>query len=147
MLAPRKHIWILITVVILLVATYCASTMLFVAPSKEAADLTKYISEHESELINLIEKYPGQYRRVNNHTGIKAIDTRDDDSCFIFSWSFDLPEGGSFVYFADDGVLEILGFSFTEDTHVEGLGLGGQGYIKCVMLKQNWFFIEYNIPT
>lgn len=147
MIISKKRIGVAFIVVMLLIAIYCAKVMLFVTPSRDAAKLTRYVNEHESELIDLVRKYPSQYKKLNNHIGVEAIDTRDDDICFVFSWSFDIPEGGSFLYFADDGILETLEFSFTEDTYIDGLGLNEQGYIRCVRLKQNWFFVEYNIPT
>ena len=143
----RKRIVVVFIVVLFLVAACCASVLLFVRPSKDVISLTKYVNEHESELIYLVRKYPNQYKALNNYIGVEAVDTRDEDICFIFSWSFNIPEGGSFLYYADDGILETLGFSFVADTSIDGLGLRGDGYIKCVMLKQNWFFIEYNIPT
>lgn len=147
MFNTKKRISVVFIVVLLLIAVYCANIILFVSPSKDTISLTKYINKHESKLIDLVGKYPNQYKALNNDIGVEAIDTRHDDICFIFSWSFDIPEGGSFLYFADDGILEVEGFSFTEDTYIDGLGITGHGYIRCVRLNQNWFFIEYNIPT
>lgn len=143
----RKRIWVVFTIVILLIAVYCVYVMLFVTPSRDAVKLAKYVDKHESELIDLAGKYPNQYEKLNNYLGVIAIDTREDDICFAFSWSFDIPEGGSFLYFSDDGILDTLGYSFIEDTYIDGLGITGQGYIRCFRLDQNWFFVEHNIPT
>ncbi len=115
-------------------------------PYPDKDSLTKYLNKHEQWLLELASSHPDTYKNVNTY-GLKSIDTRSDDICYTFSWSFDVAEGGKFLYYAGDGVLENSGYAFTDDAYIDGLGINGKGYIKCTHLKENWFFVEYMIPT
>ena len=121
---------------------------LLCTPSGNPESLSDYINKHESSLIALTESCPGQYKRLNGWLGIEAVDTREDArTCFIFPWSYELPEGCSFLYYTNNGLLEFSGYSFSDTAYINGLGIDGQGYIHCTMLKRNWFLVESYIPT
>ena len=122
-------------------------TCLSRAPSGNPESLADYIQRHEAALIELTAAYPDQYRRLSGRFGLEAIDTRGDSACFIFPWAYDIPADCRYLYYADDGVLEISGYSFFETACIDGLGINGQGYICCTMLRPNWFFVESYIPT
>lgn len=113
-------------------------------PNKDS--LTKYLNKHEKWLLELANDHPDTYESVNTF-GLKSIDTRSDDIRYIFSWTYDIAEGGKYLYYANDGVLENSGYTFTDDAYIDGLGINGKGYIKCTRLKENWFFVESMIPT
>ena len=113
-------------------------------PNKDS--LTEYLNKHEKWLLELANDYPGISKTVNTF-GLKSIDTRSNDILYTFSWSFAVAEGWAFLYYADDGVLENSGYTFTDDAYIDGLGINGKGYIKCTRLKENWFFVEGMIPT
>ena len=115
-------------------------------PYPDKDSLTRYLNKHEQRLLELASDHPDTYKNVNAF-GIKSIDTRSDDVEYTFSWSFDVAEGGKFLYYASDGILENSGYTFTDDEYIDGLGINGKGYIQCTRLKENWFFVEYMIPT
>ncbi len=147
-IASKKQVFFVTGIIIVACAIVCTIlTISGKSPSKDPEKLTEYINKHETELVELATQNPNQKKSINNFLGIDSIDTRTDDVCFSFSWSFDIPEGGCFLYYARDGILENSGFSFTDSAYIDGLGIRGNGYIKCIKLKQNWFYIEYNIPT
>ena len=138
----------LIAVVAVCIALVVCMIQLLCPPSRNAADLSDYIQKHEHTLVELAMDYPDQYKRLNGYLGIEAIDTREDAcAAFSFPWSNDIPEGGSFLYYTENGILENSGYSISDTTRISGLGINGQGYIHCTLLKQNWFFVEYWIPT
>ena len=144
----RKRVILILAGIVIISAIICTILILSgKAPSNDPAELTAYIEKHESELIALAAQYPDQHKSLNNYFGLKSIDTRTDDVRYSFSWSYDIPEGGSFLYYARDGILENSGYSFTDSAYIDGLGIRGNGYIKCIKLRPNWFFIAYNIPT
>lgn len=147
MIPKRKYAIIALALSLLLCAIICVVVVITKSPSKDQAKLTEYINKHEEELIKLADQYPNQYKDLDGYLGIKTIDTRTDSACYHFSWSNDIPEGGSFIYYSSDGVIEVSGHSFAESSFIDGLGINGKGYIKCVLLKQNWFFVEYYLPT
>ena len=147
MIPKRKYAIIALALSLLLCAIICVVFVMTKSPSKDQAKLTEYINKHEEELIKLADQYPNQYKDLDGYLGIKTIDTRTDSACYHFSWSNDIPEGGSLIYYASDGVIEISGHSFADSSFIDGLGINGKGYIKCVLLKQNWFFVEYYLPT
>ena len=147
-MVSKKRDFLIMGAIVLVCALVC--TILIISgksPSKDPKKLTEYINKHESELIELTTHYPEQYKSISNYLGIDSIDTRTKDVRFSFSWSFDIPEGGSFLYYSKDGILENSGYSFNDSAYIDGLGIRGNGYINCIKLKQNWFFVEYNIPT
>ena len=123
---------------------FCSSSV----PSRDSASLSDYVYKHEAALIELTANYPNQYKKMNGHLGIKAIDTRGEThTCFIYPWSYDILEGTSYLYYSSNGILEIPGYSFADTACINGLGTNGQGYIHCTKLNQNWFFVESYIPT
>ena len=147
-IASRKRVILILAGIVIISAIICTILILSgKAPSNDPAELTAYIDKHESELIALAAQYPDQHKSLNNYFGLKSIDTRTDVVRYSFSWSYDIPEGGSFLYYARDGILENSGCSFTDSAYIDGLGIRGNGYIKCIKLRPNWFFIAYNIPT
>lgn len=115
-------------------------------PYPDKDSLTEYLNKHEKWLLELAIDHPDTYESVNTF-GLKSIDTRSGDIRYIFSWTYDIAEGGKYLYYANDGVLENSGYTFTDDAYIDGLGVFGNGYIKCTRLKENWFFVEYMIPT
>ena len=143
-----NHFIVFISLVVVCAAAVLLMNHLSSVPSRDSASLSDYVYKHEASLIELIANYPNQYRKLNGHLGIEAIDTREEAcTCFIFPWSYDIAEGSSYLYYACDGVLEILDYTVTDTTYIDGLGINGRGYINCTMLKQNWFFVESYLPT
>ena len=147
MSASKKRIWFILGAVIIAGVAVCAAVFLDEAPSSDPTKLTAYVNRHESELIALAAQYPNEYREISSLLGIKSVDTRLDDVCYGFSWSYWTPEGTKFLYYADDDMIESDGYTFSDSAFTDGLGANGQGYIKCTKLKQNWYFIESYIPT
>ena len=147
MSASKKRLWIILAVAVVAGVAVCAVVVLADTPSSDPAKLTAYVNRHESELIELATQYPNEYREISSFSSLKSVDTRWDDVCYGFSWSYEIPEGSKFLYYTDDDVLESLGYTFKDSACIDGLGANGQGYIKCLRLKQNWFFIESYYPT
>ena len=148
MTLSKKRVYIYLAAIVLVCAVICTIIILSdKSPSRDPVELAKYVNKHESELIELAKQYPDRYANINHDLGVKSIDTRGKDVRYCFSWSFDLPEGESVLYYASDGVVEFSDYTFTDNATIEGLGVNGKGYIQCTLLKPNWFFIECNIPT
>lgn len=144
----KTHIIVFISMAVICVAAVILVICLSSAPSRNSASLSDYVYKHEASLIELTAKYPDQYKKMNGYLGIEAIDTRGEAcTCFIFPWTYYIAEGSSYLYYASDGVLEILDYTVADTTYIDGLGINGQGYINCTMLKQNWFFVESYLPT
>ncbi len=144
----KKHIIVFISMAVICVAAVILVICLSSAPSRDSASLSDYVYKHEASLIELTAKYPDQYKKMNGYLGIEAIDTRGEACiCFVYPWSYDILEGSSYLYYSSNGILEISGYSFTDTACINGLGINGQGYINCTMLKQNWFFVESYMPT
>lgn len=116
------------------------------SPSRDVDSLIEYIDESGDKLIELAAEYPNRYANIDIY-GIVAVDTRGDDIRYVFEWSYDIPYDGCYLYYAADGILQNGEYEFDGDTYIDGLGMNGDGYIKCVKLRDNWFYSEYSIPT
>ncbi len=145
--ASKKRLWIVLVAAVVACVAIRAVFFLADAPSSDPAKLTAYINRHESELMELAAQYPNEYKEINSFHGVKSVDTRFGHTCYGFSWSYWTPEGSKFLYYAHDDMLELHGYTFSDSVCIDGMGANGQGYIKCLRLKQNWFFIESYIPT
>ena len=143
----NKHIRLTIAVVVCILVIVCIIIFMPSAPSRNSAKMKEYVEKHEASLMELATRYPNQSKDVNGTLGVRSLDTRNGNACFIFPWSYDILEGYSYLYYAADGILKIPGYTFSDSAYIDGLGINGQGYIECTMLKQNWFFVEAYIPT
>jgi len=142
----RWKIAIGLTAVALVAVLICTGMLLsaFHTPSPER--MARLVKKSASVLMEMAEAHAGQYARVDGF-GVEAVDARGDDICYIFPWSFNQPEGGNFLYYADDGTVEYCGITFETSGYVGGLGIGGAGYIRCSEVGSGWFYIESYLPT
>ena len=49
--------------------------------------------------------------------------------------------------YAKDGAIEYLDYTFADSSYIEGLDVNGRGYINCVRLTENRYFVDSYLPT
>ena len=147
MSASKKRFGAVFAAAAIICVLVCAIAVVSDRPPRDAKKLAAYIDRHAPELIALAKQYPNQYMDISRFSSLKSIDTRFDDVRYGFSWSYDVPEGQSFLYYAEDDMLHYDAWSFADSTRIDGLGINGQGYINCIRLRENWYFLECYLPT
>ena len=143
-----KRIWVIVAECLIIVAvvglwqgwwqTY---------PAKNEDALRKYVEKNETALLEALEMCPERGTISPKGLGKVSIYKRDGESFFTFPWRTGNPEMSAWLTYAPDGSVKVGGYTFSETGHVSGLGIGGNGYIDCRMLKEKWFFVEYYDPT
>lgn len=121
--------------------------------------LEEDIQQHEDALQKLIHRYQGEwvdkkhrgFRSFDRLLGLELnyVDLRNPE-CSMMCFAF-IPEGSmTLCYCPRDQYAVDAAHVVTAESgpvRLENLGMGGEGYLLCRRLCENWFYMEAYLPT
>lgn len=116
--------------------------------------------KHGEKLAALAETWRGEfvnrdhaaYRDFASQLQLEliAVNAREQD-CTVFSFSSWHPETSVHLCYVPADQYEMPDGQFVTGSNgelrTEGLGMGGRGYILCVRVAEDWFYVEQYLPT
>jgi len=136
----------------------------------DCADAEKFLARNESAMAEILEAARDRFIRADNADAplkklfsgglLQYIDGRGADGATAFGFKRLHPETSATLYHCPDGTLpDVLGWTNVgagtltpadvppDGLRLEGLGMGGRGYVLCVPLRPQWYFVEAYLPT
>ncbi len=127
----------IIFVILLLCGGYVASQMQ--VPNEAYA--RKYLSKNKERLLSLLPE--------------------NEDGILRHEFDPNHLEGCTTLFYCPDGAIPALFTNWLPESsipasmddipesglHVEGLGMGGKGFLDCVRIEEDWYFVDAYLPT
>ena len=147
-----------ILTLVLLTFTFVSLIFSFLPREMNAAYARQYLDGHEAQLISACsavrdryvfgEDLPNEVSELQKF-GLHAIEGRDEGTDFFFPLfgekycQLSYRSNGTFSYSDYDFLLN----ADNPKKRIEGVGMGGLGYIQGEYIQDGWFFVEIYLPT